>query len=106
MATGQGSGYRGWRRCSIIQLAAASIIASSAMKVVGMAGTVCRMVKAYGACATQLLASTACTVKFDVPPAVGVPDSRPAADSVIPGGSVPLKRLNVNGAVPPATVSC
>ena len=76
------------------------------MKIAGRAGTVSRTVNAYGACATQLLASTAWTVKFDVPPAADVPESRPAAESVIPGGTVPVNRLNVNGGVPPATVSC
>ena len=40
-------------------------------------------------------------VTSKLPVALGVPDSAPSADSVMPVGSVPASSVNVYGAVPP-----
>jgi len=42
----------------------------------------------------------ACTVKVNVPAAVGVPEITPALDSVSPVGKLPLVRVQVIGVVP------
>lgn len=55
--------------------------------------------------AVELLASATCTVKFDVPAAVGVPLMTPAEERVRPAGSVPADVVHVNGVVPPVAVS-
>ncbi len=50
--------------------------------------------------------SVTLTVKAKVPAAVGVPDSSPVdAPRVIPAGSAPALTDQVNGLVPPVTVS-
>ena len=51
------------------------------------------------------LLSVANMVTVDDPPDVGVPDSSPPDDSVIPAGSVPLDTENVYSQVPPLAVS-
>ena len=54
------------------------------------------MVSVYaGPLAEQPLASTTCTVIGKLPVCVGVPERTPAADSVMPAGSVPLLMVNV-----------
>ena len=49
--------------------------------------------------------SVTCTVKLDVPAAVGVPEITPAVLTVRPAGSVPLARLHAKGGVPPVAVT-
>jgi hypothetical protein len=49
----------------------------------------------------QLYASAACTVKVNVPDALGVPDSTPAVLNVKPVGNVPALLVYVYGLVPP-----
>ena len=44
-------------------------------------------------------------VKLELPAVVGVPDSTPDDDSVIPPGSVPDDTAKLYGAVPPLAVS-
>ena len=48
-----------------------------------------------------MLLSVLVMVKLKLPPAVGVPDSAPADDSVMPTGSAPAVTAYVYGAVPP-----
>jgi hypothetical protein len=55
--------------------------------------------------AVWLLASVTWTVKLDRPVAVGVPLRFPSALRLIPGGRLPLLTDQVNGAVPPDSVS-
>ena len=49
--------------------------------------------------------SVTCTVKLDVPAAVGVPEITPAVLNERPAGSAPLSRLHAMGDVPPVAVS-
>ncbi len=50
--------------------------------------------------------STTITVKSKVPAAVGVPVIAPVAGSIVrPGGKVPAVTDQVNGGVPPSTLS-
>src|SRR5260370_20297560 len=54
-----------------------------------------------------VLVSAACTVKFDVPGVVGVPEITPVPlFSVRPTGNVPRVTLHVIGAEPPLDCSC
>ena len=56
--------------------------------------------------AVWLLASVTLIVKFDVPAAVGVPDSSPVeAFRVIPAGRLPPLTDHAYGPVPPLAVS-
>ena len=50
--------------------------------------------------------SRTCTVKLEVPGAVGVPLIAPLADSDTPAGSEPPLTENVYPPVPPVAVSC
>ena len=54
------------------------------------------------ACVSFPAALVACTVKLNVPVAVGVPDIAPAVLSVKPPGKFPAVTLHVMGAVPVA----
>ena len=60
------------------------------------------MVSGMTALAAQPFASVAVTVKLNVPGAVGVPESTPAVDKAMPGGSAPEDQ--VTGKVPPVCV--
>ena len=64
------------------------------------------MVMVWGCVAVRLgsVASTTCTVKSNVPAAVGVPVITPVSAAIVrPGGRVPSVTDQVNGAVPPST---
>lgn len=54
--------------------------------------------------AGELLSAT-CTVKFDVPLAVGVPEMAPALDSARPAGKLPDAIDHVYEGVPPLTLN-
>jgi len=49
--------------------------------------------------------SVTCTVKLDVPAAVGVPEITPAVLNASPAGSEPLSRFHSMGDVPPEAIS-
>ena len=53
----------------------------------------------------QPFASVATTENRNDPPEVGVPEMRPEADSVRPGGNDPVVMANTQGFLPPATAS-
>lgn len=64
------------------------------------------MVRLYVWVAVHAVAvSVAWTVKLNVPPAAGVPESTPADDSVSPVGKVPLDLINVYEPLPPLAVN-
>ena len=54
--------------------------------------------------AVRELASVTCTMKVELPVAVGVPLNSPALLKVRPAGSVPDVIAQLNGAVPPEAV--
>jgi hypothetical protein len=65
------------------------------------------MLNALVAVCCGVLVSAACTVKFDVPAVVGVPEITPVPlFNVRPAGNVPSVTLHVIGAVPPLDCSC
>jgi hypothetical protein len=58
------------------------------------------------AVATAFVASATCTVKFDVPCAVGVPEITPVVGEIErPAGSVPEAMLHAYGVTPPVATS-
>jgi N-acetylglucosamine-6-phosphate deacetylase len=68
-------------------------------------GTAITMLRALVAVKAGVLASATCTVKFEVPAAVGVPEIAPVElASVSPAGNVPAVTLHVYGEMPPAAV--
>lgn len=60
---------------------------------------------AFVACRAGLLVSVTLTVKFEVPPVVGVPLITPVPDRVRPAGSVPVAMDQAYGGVPPAAAN-
>jgi len=58
------------------------------------------------AVATAFVASSTCTVKLDVPCAVGVPEMTPVVGEIeSPDGSVPATMLHAYGVTPPVATS-
>jgi hypothetical protein len=58
----------------------------------------------WAVCAPPVQLSVACTVKFDVPAAVGIPDMKPAEFIFIPDGNEPAITVKVTVACPPEVV--
>ena len=80
------------------------VVAVGAVVVVAQPGAI---VMVWGCVAVKAgaLESATCTVKLNVPAAVGVPVIAPVAGAITrPGGRVPAVTDQVNGAVPPSTL--
>jgi len=93
--------------CSVVLYATPTVPFGSVIVVIARGAAVTMMLSALVASCCGVLASAACTVKFEVAAVVGVPEITPVPlFSISPAGNVPTVTLHVIGAVPPLDCSC